>query len=490
MEEARQIKSNEFPMNPGDTLGLGKDCVLGLEVVIPQYCPSCLLEMEGTAFIQPDGLAVCTNCHYKLVEEQKAKEAAEEAEQERIKAQKEADAAAAAEKAAADARAKEAAEKARREAEAKAAKLKRLEEEKKERQRKLEEERIAEQKRVDEENRKRNNRCCEVCGKALSNSDMPGICISCLNDPMKLFLFLMDQAKAGVGDAREIAGYKNIKMLGQGGMGQVWLVEEEATGKRMALKLMLPKAAANPQSRDMFLREAHLGGQLNHKNVVRQYKCGQSGDTYFILMEFCEGGSVDDLLAKSGGRLKVDAATDIIMQVLDGLIYAHNVDISVKLKNGKTVDAKGIVHRDFKPGNIFLTGSAGNYTAKVADFGLAKAFETSGLSGHTRTGQAAGTPVFMPRQQILNFKYAKPAVDVWAAAATYYCLLTGQVPKNLPGRQDVFTEALNNTAVPILKINPSIPKKLAEVIDRALLEKPDIGVQSAAEFKKMIKSTL
>jgi len=300
----------------------------------------------------------------------------------------------------------------------------------------------------------------------------------------------MEEAQRGVGEAAEIAGYRNIKMLGQGGMGQVWLVEEEATGKQMALKLMLPKAAVDESSRETFVREAHFACQLKNRNVVEHHKFGQSGDTYFMLLEYCDGGSVDDLIDKRGGKLDIDTATTIILQVLDGLAYAHNATVSVKTKRGDTVSAQGIVHRDFKPGNIFLTGSGSNLTAKVADFGLAKAFETSGLSGHTSTGMLAGTPVFMPRQQIINYKFSKPEVDVWAAAASYYYMLTGSFVKDFASGKDVIAVALTSNAVPIRKRNSSIPRKLAAVIDEALKEKPNIGVKSAAELKRLIEGAL
>jgi serine/threonine-protein kinase len=147
-----------------------------------------------------------------------------------------------------------------------------------------------------------------------------------------------------------------------------------------------------------------------------------------------------------------------------------------------------------------LTGSGNNLTAKVGDFGLAKAFETAGLSGITATGlMGFGTLEFMSIDHFLDVRAAKPAMDVWAAAASYYCMLTGSCPKNFPSYDKrispgayqglCYKVLLETAAVPILKRDASIPKKLAKVIDYALQEMP-ILVQSAAELKKMIVDAL
>lgn len=332
-----------------------------------------------------------------------------------------------------------------------------------------------------------NKRQCQLCGATVNGEG--DICSACLDNPLKALEHLLRRVNDDAGGNGEIAGYRKIKSLGKGGMGEVWLVEEEKSRQQMALKVMLPKAAANENSRELFLREAYISGQLIHNNVVRQFKNGRSGNIYYIIMELCEGGSLDELIKKKGGKLGLDLATHIMLQVLDGLEYAHNAQIEVKLPNQQTQTVRGVVHRDFKPGNIFLTGNLNKPVAKVADFGLAKAFEIAGLSGHTHTGQFAGTPVFMPRQQIIDYRYAKPAVDVWAAAASYYFMLTGTYPKKFDGG-DIFGAALSESAVPIRERNAAVPRRLADVIDRALIEKPDIGVQSARELKEMIQGAL
>jgi serine/threonine-protein kinase len=287
-----------------------------------------------------------------------------------------------------------------------------------------------------------------------------------------------------------IAGYKTIRLLGEGTMSKVWLVEEEATAQRMALKLMLPQVTANEKNRDRIVNEVLISGQLTHKNIIRQQKYGKSGEMYFILMEFCDGGSVEELMKKQGGKLSVALATDIILQVLEGLIYAHRAKITTTLKSGNIFSSTGVVHRDVKPSNILLCGSGKSFVAKLADFGLDKVFETTGLTGISRAEQKGKTLSFMPIQQIINFYYAMPDVDVWSTAASYYYMLTGNYPKDIEKGPNFFNSVFTKAVVPIRKRDPSIPEKLAEVIDHALIEKPTIGVGSAYELKKMIEGAL
>jgi serine/threonine-protein kinase len=294
-----------------------------------------------------------------------------------------------------------------------------------------------------------------------------------------------------------IKGYKLIRKLGRGGMGEVHLARHEQTGQQVALKVMLPQVAVDPRAKDIFLREADVTAAMNHENIVKLHDSGYSGGTFFFTMEFCDGGSAQDLMAKRGGRLPVDEACRIVLQALDGLDYAHNVKLSVKLRNGRSEDVHGVVHRDVKPANIFLCGSGRSATAKLADFGLGKAFDTAGFSGRTRTGTTAGSPWFMPRQQVVNFKYSKPEVDVWGMAASLYHMLCGArklppgvFPREFPPGREVWKVVLDTNAVSIRRHNPSIPKKLADVIDAALVDSPAIRFKSAAEFKRMLEGAL
>ncbi|MGH1394072.1 MAG: protein kinase domain-containing protein [Trichormus sp.] len=160
----------------------------------------------------------------------------------------------------------------------------------------------------------------------------------------------------------------------------------------------------------------------------------------------------------------------------------------MKLSDGGFGKGRGLVHRDLKPGNILLNYIDGKITAKIGDYGLAKAFDLAGLSGQTLTGSKAGTPAFIPRQQLLNFKYVQPEVDVWATAASLYNMLTGEFPRNFTG--DPFLAVLQNDPVPILQRNASIPKNLAKVIDLGLVEKPEIYFKSAVDFKNSLLDSI
>jgi hypothetical protein len=316
------------------------------------------------------------------------------------------------------------------------------------------------------------------------------------NDPTQPLNFLemikrlLGLAEGGDNNLIAIRGYQIVKRLGRGGYGEVYLAQHNQSGKLVALKVMLPAAVKSEHAVQMFLREMENTKALRHPHVVQLIDNGYSENIFFFTMEYCEGGSVFDLIRQQGGRLSIDIAVPIVLQVLDGLEYTHNAEISyVKLSNGTFGKGRGLVHRDLKPSNIFLAWVDEKVVAKIGDYGLSKAFDIAGLSGQTLSGTKAGTPVFMPRQQVLNFKYAQPDVDIWATAACLYYMLTGTFPRNFTGG-DPFLAVLQTDAVPIRQRDAAILKPLAEVIDLALVEKPEIYFKSATEFKQALLGVL
>ncbi len=301
---------------------------------------------------------------------------------------------------------------------------------------------------------------------------------------------LVQQANAGDPNLAAIQDYTIVKLLGKGGFGAVYLVRHNQTGELVALKTMLPQVVASQSAVTMFLRETENTRALQHPNVVKLLDSGHFYGTFFFTIEYCNGGSVIDLIQERGRKLSIDEAVPIILQVLDGLTYAHSAEIPyVKLRDSSFGKGRGLIHRDLKPANIFLVNVNGSRIAKIGDYGLGKAFDIAGLSGQTLTGTKGGTPCFLPRQQVINFKYAKPEVDIWATCASLYYMITGDMPRNF-NNEDPFLTVLKYPAVPIRQRDNSIPTRLAEVIDLALIDNPEITFKNAADFKQALLSAM
>jgi eukaryotic-like serine/threonine-protein kinase len=248
-----------------------------------------------------------------------------------------------------------------------------------------------------------------------------------------------------------------VRELGRGAQGVVELVEQ-APGDFVAVKTLNDEVDA--EARADFQRELDCTRALRHKNIV-EYRGSDSVDGVLrIRYEYCAGGTVT-------GPLPVDRAVSLTLQALDALAYAHEADIPVRLADGSTTVGHGLVHRDLKPANLLLTADG---RLKIADFGLAKAFDQAGLSGRTRTGAMGGTVAFMPRRQVLDFKYARPAVDLWAITACLYWMITGHPPRDFPPGVNPVAVVLRQPPIPVRQRLSTVPPALAELIDTVLDE--------------------
>lgn len=321
---------------------------------------------------------------------------------------------------------------------------------------------------------------CQRCKRDVTAESGTGrqgayVCQKCQaemnKDPLDLLMGMIKrEAEPSVNI--EIPNYSIVSKLGEGGMGAVYMVEHAEDHKKAALKVMLSKIAVDKLARDKFMREIAVTRSLEHKNIVRLIDNGVAGSIFYFLLEYCDGGSIFDLMKKRNGVLPVEEAVPIMLQSIEGLAYAHT---------------QHIVHRDLKPQNILLSSGVGpnkRWIAKIADMGLAKNFDQAGFSGMTVTGSMAGTFVFMPREQVTDFKHFKPVSDVWSMGATCYNMLTGKFPRDRKPGQDPLDMVLQNEIVALRKRNPALPVSIAEVIDRSL--HPDINkrYQDAGEMLK------
>ncbi|MBC8354943.1 MAG: protein kinase [Planctomycetes bacterium] len=326
---------------------------------------------------------------------------------------------------------------------------------------------------------------CDQCGRNVSKeigSRPTGsyVCQECrtklLSESGGLRHLIQDVAKTIQPDQQPLlSGYKLGQVLGKGGMGLVQKATRTSDGRPVAIKMMLPAIAVSESAREVFQREIGVTDGLDHPNIVKLFEHGDGNGVFYFICEFCKGGSLDQLVHRQGGKLTLKMAAPVMIDCLQGLEYAH---------------AKGIVHRDLKPQNILLYQNAKGWVAKVADFGLAKSFETAGLSGMTATRSIGGTYHFMPREQLTDFKYLKPVSDIWSIAATFYNVLTGQYPRNMTKDRDPIEIILHDDAIPIRDRCAEIPAAVAEVLDRALSIDVTARFQSASELNRALGEVL
>jgi eukaryotic-like serine/threonine-protein kinase len=271
----------------------------------------------------------------------------------------------------------------------------------------------------------------------------------------------------------DVKGYVVGDFLAKGGQGAVYRARRLADGREVAFKIMLAKVAVDERSRKLFEREIEVTRSLRHPNIVELLDHGSGGVGFYFAMELCRGGSVDAVIQRRRAPFTLVEAGPLILQALDGLAFAHT---------------QKYVHRDLKPPNLLL-GTDERGPAKIADFGLAKSFEMAGLSGFSATGAAFGTLVFMPREQLTHYKYARPVTDVWSLAATLYFMLCGRSPREF-GDRDPVQVILESSIVPISQRGVALPPRVADVLEQALAPKAEDRYQDAAAFRDALAAAL
>src|SRR5436190_4248513 len=273
---------------------------------------------------------------------------------------------------------------------------------------------------------------------------------------------------------QSVPGYETLKLLGRGGMGCVMLARQQQSGRAVAIKTLLPEFAVSDKAMRRFMREIDVAAALKHKNIVEFIDRGTHNGVVYLVSEFVEGADASKLADARGGRLPRAETLEIIAQTLDALSYAH---------------AQGYIHRDIKDQNILVSGTLPNLSAKLTDFGLAKSFTQSGMSGVTVAGEMAGTLAYMPPEQLKNFRDVKPQSDIYALGMTAYSLLSGQLALNI-GRKTGMAETIKaifeEPTIPLRQRAPHLPEAICEIIDRALVKDPTQRWQSAKAMRNAL----
>ncbi len=280
-----------------------------------------------------------------------------------------------------------------------------------------------------------------------------------------------------------ISHYRITGQLGSGGMGVVYEAEDLTLGRKVALKFLPPQLSRDQNALDRFLLEARAASALNHPNICTIYAVenasGEHGETQsFISMELLEG---QNLAQKLSGALPLDRLLDIAIQLADALDSAH---------------AKGIVHRDIKPANIFVTQRG---QVKVLDFGLAKLtrpemqMETIGATAEsplpaqlTSPGATVGTISYMSPEQARG-EPLDNRTDFFSLGTVLYQMATGKLPFAGATSAVIFHAILQLDPVSVSQLNPVLPPKLQEIIEKLLEKDPDLRYQSAADLRGDLK---
>ncbi len=257
-----------------------------------------------------------------------------------------------------------------------------------------------------------------------------------------------------------IDGYLLIRELGHGAMGVVYLALCRRDNCRVALKTIATDLDAPNVNVKVarFLREAAILRQLDHPHVVRYHDLGEADGLPYLTMDYVLGKDAAQLLKEHGGPLPVPRAVGWVCQLLEALEYAH---------------ARRFVHRDIKPSNVLVTTEGGREVVKLLDFGLARVYQATQLSGLTLTGEVGGTIGFLPPEQITNFRGALPATDQYAAGATLYHLLTDRYLFDFPAHaHERILKILLDDPVPLAARRRDLPRGLCAVVERMIAREP------------------
>ena len=267
---------------------------------------------------------------------------------------------------------------------------------------------------------------------------------------------------------KQIQNYKILSLLGEGGMGTVYLAEHVKLGRKVAIKVLLPHLVKNELVRSRFVNEAKLMSALQHPNIVTLFDYVEDENGMSLIMELVDGKPLDEYIQDVTGPIEEKEAIQILEQALEGFAYAHK---------------QGLIHRDIKPSNLVRTKAN---EIKILDFGIAKLVGDLG-NKLTKTGSHIGTVYYMSPEQVRGLELDLRS-DIYALGITFYQMLTGLCPyEGLTTEFDVFNKIVGEDLPDPKSIYPGISDHMCRVIRKATEKKPEDRFQNCKDFIKALK---
>ena len=266
----------------------------------------------------------------------------------------------------------------------------------------------------------------------------------------------------GSGKQFELAGYEIIRELGIGGQAIVYLAEQQSFQRKVAIKVLLPSVAEDAAFTARFLREARIVANLSHPHIIPVYDFGQSGDTFYMVMEYVAGGGLNQWI-ESG--IVVEEALRIVSQLAQALHFSHQ---------------RGVVHRDVKPDNVMFREDG---SAVLMDFGIARGHDAD--NEVTKVGQVLGTPSYMSPEQLRGRKVDGRS-DIYSLGIMFYQMLTKKLPYD---GEDFMALAMMHTSHPIPKL-PSNFARYQKIFEKLVAKEPAKRFQTGLEISKLFEDIL
>lgn len=262
-----------------------------------------------------------------------------------------------------------------------------------------------------------------------------------------------------------VGNYRIQKKLGEGGMGAVFQGIDMMLEREVAIKVLRPELASQPQVVERFRSEAVTLAKLNHPNIATLYSFFRQGDDFFMVLEFVRGETLDGIL-NSRGVMGCERAIPLFCQVLDGIDHAHRY---------------GVIHRDIKPANMMLTDDG---TLKVLDFGIARILGTARM---TKAGHLIGTIEYMSPEQVKGID-TDARSDIYSLGMLLYEMLTGRAPFQIENEFELMKAQVEQMPVSPRQLNPEIPEAVEAAIMHAIQKNPDERFQTAGQFRQTLLS--